>query len=629
MSIFDQFDENLPGDRSSRIIKDQFKSYEDLGDKEEIFDKPFFSLTGFNILIFLVFSILIFKLINLQIQQGAFNRVLAEGNRLRSREIMAPRGLIYDQKLKPLVRNDASFSLVIYPQELPKGTSEKQEFYNNLSQITQISPQEIETTIKQKGGNRADPINLRENIDRDSALLLEVKLVNLPGVYILKKPIRYYSGIEGLSQTLGYTGKITEKEFKESPGYRLNAEIGKEGLEKIYEQVLKGKPGISQIEVDARGRAQRLVANVSPEPGNNLVLALNGDLQVAIADTLKDQLKRTNAKAGAAVAINPNTGGILALASFPGYDNNEFAKGIGSDQYQELLNNSNKPMFNRVVSGNYPSGSTIKPMVAAAALQEGIITGNTTITDYGEIRVGNWVFPDWKTHGTVDVRKAIAESCNVFFYAIGGGWEKIKGLGVVKLKNYLEKFGLGSVLGVDLPNEAKGLVPDNKWKEKTKKEAWYLGDTYHMSIGQGDIIATPLQIASAIGVIANNGELLKPYLVEKVTDKDGNLIEQTSKKVIRSGFINPSNLKIVREGMRQTVTDGSATSTLGSLNVQAAAKTGTAQYGNEGKLHGWMVAFAPYENPQMVIVVIVEGGGEGYATAGPVIKEAFKNYFGE
>lgn len=626
MSVFDQFSENnLPGDRSKRKVPIEVDGWQ-FEPINEILASPVKHFYIFRFFILLVFGALVFQLFALQISQGSFNRLLAEGNRIRSREITAPRGIIYDRKEIALVSNDGSFALEIYPQDLPKTANERDDFYNRLSSISQINALEIKSRVEEKGILKSVPIVLKENIDRDAAMLLETKIVQFPGTAIVKKPIRNYKEVPGLAQVIGYVSKMTENDAKNYPQYRLNDEIGKEGLEKNYESYLKGRNGVNQIEVDSRGRSQRLLANTPAQPGNNLVLSLDFGLEETISKSLAAQLQGYNSKAGAAVAINPQNGQVLAIVSLPSYNNNIFSRGVTSSEYQELINDSSKPMFNRAVSGSYPSGSTIKPMVAAAGLEEGVIKENTTINDPGEIRIGSYVFPDWKNHGLVDVKKAIAESCNIFFYAIGGGWDKIQGIGSEKLKFYLEKFGLGSVTGIDLPGEVSGLIPSPEWRKKNQKQSWYLGDTYHMSIGQGDVLATPLQMAVSTATIANNGQLYKPYLVDKITDLDGKIIKQNQKQLVRSNFINSQNLQIVREGMRQAVTSGSA-QLLKDLEIESAAKTGTAQFGNENKTHAWMIAFAPYNNPEIAIAVIVEGGGEGYAAAGPVIKSAFSYYF--
>ena len=627
MSIFDQFD-NLSKDLRKRKVQLDASEYEYSQSTEELDEKPKKSFWVFYSMVLGVFVILVTQLLNLQISQGSFNRYLAEGNRIRERKIPAPRGIIYDKKGIALLGNDASFSLEVYPLDIPKSQKENQDFYENLSQIIQIPADEIKNVIKEKSGARADPVVLKENIDRDTALMLEVKTNNLPGVVIGKNPIRNYQNIPGLSQILGYVGKVTDAELKDNPQLSMNQVIGKDGLEKSYQDFLKGEDGINQIEVDSHGRAQRILSNLPPQPGHSLVLTIDSELEDFMTKTLEQELLSADSKAGAAVAIDPKTGGILGMVSLPTYDNNIFAKGMSQEEYQKLLNDETKPMFNRAISGTYPSGSTIKPLVASAGLQEGVITENTTINDPGEIKVGSWSYPDWKAHGLVDVRKALAVSCNVFFYSVGGGWDKIKGLGVEKLKDYLAKFGFGKALGVDLPGEASGLVPSPEWKEKAKKESWYLGDTYHMAIGQGDVLVTPLQMIDAVAAIANGGELLKPYVVQKINDKEGKTIQETQKEIIRAKFIDDANLQVVREGMRNAVTAsyGSARA-LNDLPVASAAKTGTAQFGSEGKTHAWMVTFAPYNDPQIAIAVIVEGGGEGYATAGPVAEQILNWYF--
>lgn len=632
MSIFDAFDKNLPGDRSVRKVVLDAEMYSEYGQfsKEEVLARQPQSFWFFYATILLIFLGLIAQLLNLQITHGSFNLLLAEGNRVRDRESLAPRGIIYDQKGEALVTNDVAFVLQLFPVDLPRNLAEREEFFKNLNEITQIPVSELKNKVKEKGLS-AEPIILKENIDRDTALLLETKIINFPGVVLAKKPIRRYVEIDGLAPVVGYIGKITEGEFKvnRDAALRMNHDIGKAGLEKVYQDELKGKNGTNKIEVDSQGRAQRILANVSSEPGNNLILGLDADLEAKMAESLSLIIQWSGVKAGAAVAINPQNGEILGLVSWPTYDNNLFDYG-SSDDYQKLVTDPDKPMFNRVIAGAYPSGSTIKPMVAAAGLQEGVITENTTIDDPGEIKVASWSYPDWKTHGLVDVRKALAVSCNVFFYAVGGGWDKIRGLGQAKLQYYLEKFGLGAKTGIDLPGEVGGLVPSPEWKEKTKNEMWYLGDTYHMAIGQGDVLATPLQMAVSTAAIANGGEVLQPHLVRKITDKDGKTIKEFSKVVVRSNFVDENNLSIVRSGMHNCVTqDYGSCKALNDLPVTVAAKTGTAQFGAEGKTHGWMVAYAPYDNPTIAMAVIVEGGGEGYAVAEPVVKDVFNWYFSQ
>jgi len=630
MSIFNLYDDQpLEGDKNHRKLKINVLEYEIFrkdAPGEEIFKRIPKNFWIPYLVCLLVLGLLLGQLLRLQISQGTFNRLLAEGNRIRSREMAAPRGLIYDARGEVLAKNKPSFDLTLYPLDLPQNRQEREDFFEKLAGVLEISAKDIEDKVNERGVSSYDPIILKENMDRETAMVLEVRTINIPGVVIAKRPIREYTDYQGLGQVLGFVGKMSGRDLEQNPGYKPFYEIGKEGLELSYEKYLRGTPGVLEVEIDSRGREQREVKETLPEPGNNLTLSLDAELEDILTKSLGAEVRSLGSPGGAAVAINPQTGEVLALASFPTYDNNLFTRLTSKEEYDALLANQNKPLFNRVVSGTYPSGSTIKPVIASAGLQEGVITANTTINDPGEIKVANYIYPDWKAHGLVDVRKAIAQSCNVFFYSVAGGWDKIKGLGIAKLDEYLTKFGFGSKTGIDLPGEAAGLVPDPAWKEKNKHEMWYLGDTYHLGIGQGDFLVTPLQMVTAYAAIANGGELLKPKLVTKITDKDGQEIFTAQKEIIRDNFVDKANIQIVREGMRQAVTSGSA-QLLNDLSVAVAAKTGTAQFGNEGKTHGWEAAFAPYNNPQIAIIVLVEGGGEGYASAGPIVHDVLNWYF--
>lgn len=419
MSIFNFFDDSyLPGDKSHRRLKNNVLEYENFQQEvegEEIFPEESKSLWIPYIFCFLVFGLLLGQLLRLQISQGAFNRLLAEGNRIRSREVAAPRGLIYDSKGVILAQNKASYDLALYPLDLPRNRSERDKYLENISGIIQVPYSDIQAKISQRGVSSYDPITLKENIDRDTAMLLQVKIINLQGVMIIKRPVREYATSQGLGQVLGFVGKMSDQDLKANPGYKPFYEIGKEGLESSYERYLKGIPGLSDVEIDSKGREQRQIKETSPEPGNNLILSLDSRLEDVLTKDLGASVRSFGSSGGAAVAINPQTGEILALSSFPTYDNNLFTRLTNKEEYDVLLADPKKPLFNRPVSGTYPSGSTIKPMIAAAGLQEGVITANTTINAPGEIKVGNYVYPDWKAHGFTDVRKAIAESVNIFF----------------------------------------------------------------------------------------------------------------------------------------------------------------------------------------------------------------------
>jgi len=356
-----------------------------------------------------------------------------------------------------------------------------------------------------------------------------------------------------------------------------------------------------------------------------LVLNIDSGLQKKIFDALSGTLEAEKIKKGAAVAIDPRDGGVLALVSLPGFDNNLFAGGISSDNYQKLIKDPSKPLFNRAISGKYPPGSTIKPLIAIAALSEGVIDSHTQIESRGGISVGSYFFGDWKAHGFTDVRKAIAVSSDVFFYTVGGGYGNIEGLGMSKMKKYENLFGMGEFSGIDISEEMKGLIPDEKWKEEIIGERWYVGDSYHAAIGQGFITATPLQIANYVAAIANGGTLYQPRIVSQIKKDDGQTVNNPA-KIIRENLAPSKIIKIVQEGMRMVVTDGTAT-TLNNLPVPVAGKTGTAQFGTEDKTHGWFISYAPYENPEIALVILVEGQTENEYNAVPITKEIYEWYF--
>ncbi|MCU0680300.1 MAG: penicillin-binding protein 2 [Planctomycetes bacterium] len=478
------------------------------------------------------------------------------------------------------------------------------------------------------------PLFLIDHLDYQTALSLSINLDELPGVFLTTKSQREYLNndadgtVLSLSHIFGYVGKINEKELKDlGTDYSFLDYVGKVGLERYWEKDLRGKKGERKIEMDALGKERKIVSETLPEDGHNLTLSLDFSLQKKIEEIVKNNLTALNLKKASVIVLDPRNGEVLALLSWPAYNNNIFARGIKFEEYQELLNNPDKPLFNRVVSGNFPSGSTLKPVIAAAALQENIITAATTFLSSGGIKIDKWNFPDWKAggHGLTDVKKALAESVNTFFYFIGGGYQDFTGLGLEKMIKYVELFGLGEKTGLDLSGEVEGFVPTRSWKEEVKKEKWYIGDTYHFAIGQGDILTTPLQIANFTAAIANGGYLLKPHLVKEVSA--GDKILQTIKgQVIRKNFVSAKNLEIVRAGMRQAVTDGSARR-LNGLSVAVAGKTGTAQWSSKANPQAWFTGFAPYNNPEIVITVLVEEGGEGSVAAVPIAQEIFQYYF--
>ena len=455
-------------------------------------------------------------------------------------------------------------------------------------------------------------------------IILE-KRKNLPGILLENTAIRNYENGLIFSHLIGYEGKITKEELEKNPEYLMTDYIGKTGIEKQYEKELKGIYGLFQVEVDSLGDIKKNLGVVNPQPGNDLILNIDEGLQKKIYDSLINILEKTGTKTAAAVAINPQNGKILSLVSLPSYDNNLFAKGISVAEYQAVIEDKNLPLFNRVVAGEYSPGSVLKPAVAVAALAEGIITPETSVECNGAIAVGSFQFRDWKAHGTTDLKKAIAESCDVYFYHLGGGYGSISGLGMNKMKKYENFFGLGDFSGIDLPGEMKGLIPDEDWKMEKIGERWYTGDSYHASIGQGFITATPLQLANYTAAIANGGTLFSPKIVGSIRKANGEE-KFIVPEVLRKDIATDGIMQTVREGMRQTITEGTGR-LLNNLPFSSAGKTGTAQFGSENKTHAWFISFAPFENPEIAMVVLVEGGGEGSSYSVPVTEEVLRWYF--
>ncbi len=593
----------------------------------------------FYIFILLNLLILLGKSFYLQILKGDYYQLLANKNRLKVTYLKTNRGLIYDRNGKLLVKNIPKFIITIIPSELPNIQSKRDNILKTLNDYIDIDINEVKRQLQNIKPNSLyyyRPILIKDNIDYEKAIQLKILISKLPGIYVQTDIKRKYLNENNLSLShiLGYIGKIGKKELDQDKEkyYLLTDYVGKSGLEKVYEKDLRGKHGVLKIEVDAYGQEKKVLEKQEKLLGNNLVLSIDYKIQSKLEEIIKEHLKKLNKTRASAVVLNPNNGEILALVSLPAYNNNDFSFGIDKKVYLNLIKNKDQPLFNRAISGEYPPGSTFKMIVASAALQEKIITEYTKFLSTGGIRIGKWFFPDWKIggHGWVDVKKAIAQSVNTFFYIVGGGYKQFKGLGLNKIVYYAKKFGLGKRLNIDLLNESNGFIPTKEWKLKIKKEPWYIGDTYHLSIGQGYILVTPLQVAAFTSVIANNGILYQPHLVKQIINPNNNKIFTIKPKVLESNFIDIKNLKIVKQGLRQTVTNGSAWK-LKNLPIKIAGKTGTAQWSKNKDPHAWFTSFAPYENPQIVLTILVEEGGEGSLVSVPIAKDFYefwyKNYY--
>jgi penicillin-binding protein 2 len=565
----------------------------------------------------LIIGILVFRCFSFQVLDYKDYKEKAERNKFLSSEIDAQRGVIYDRNFKQLVINTQGFDLVCNISKLPKDELLREGQIREVARILDESFDDLEKNIKEM--EKAGEINfsLARDLDEDKVIVLKTKEEDLTGFEIVKKKSREYLDGYNFSSVLGYTS-----------GDNSN---GESGIEKQYDDVLKEIPGEINREKDVYGNLVKEEIIKSAESGNNLVLNIDYGLQEKAAEFLAEAVDGYNAKGGAVVAVNPKTGEVLSLVSYPSFDNNLFSKDLTKKEFNDLLKNPKVSFYNRATSGEYPTGSTLKPMIAVAALEQGVITEDKEIYCEGGIELNDGTFKkDWATHGWTNLKKAIAESCDTFFYMIGGGYKNFNGLGIAKIEKYLEKFGFGSKTGIDLPEESIGLVPSADWKEDTTGISWYPGDTYNISIGQGYFKATPLQLTMAISSIANGGKLMKPQIVKSVLDNNNQTVKTYEPEVVSENFVSLSAINSVKEGMRETVLSGAGTArSLQYLPVSSAAKTGTAQTGKNEIYHNWITVFAPYDNPEIVLTVIVENVPQNTGLANLVARETLGYYFGE
>lgn len=613
------------------------KKEEEMGLSEKRLEVPLSEkiIQGFYIFFLIILFIFFAKTFQFQIIEGENFSLLAKENKTRIIKIPAKRGVVYDKSGSILVKNLPSFDLVCDKRDLPQDPSERLNILREISVVIERDLARLEKKVVESIFNE---VLLSQNLQHKTLILLETKIENLQGCKIEENTVRNYVSATTFSHVLGYMGKVNQEELEILEDYSITDYIGKVGIEKSYEETLRGNPGKIQIEKDTLGRIKSEEKIAEPQPGKSLVLYLDANLQKKIEEQLQLSLQRVGAKKGTAVAMDPKTGGILALVSIPGFDNNLFSQGISRENLQEILDDPLEPLFNRAVSGEYPTGSTIKPLIASAALQENIIDPDQSIYTEGKIEVPHeynpeiiYTFLDWKNHGWVDLREAIAVSCNVCFYIYGGGYKELNGLGAQRIKKYLSLFGWGEKTGIDLPQEKEGFLPDPSWKKDVLNESWFIGNTYHLSIGQGYLRITPLQVATAFSAIANNGKLLKPKVVHQIVDTSTNsiqIVETIEPEIIRENFIDNENLKIVREGMREAVTYGSSV-ILNTLPVKAASKTGTAETGKEGYFHNWVTVFAPYDDPEIVLTIVIENVRETQVAALPVAKQVLEWYFSQ
>jgi len=612
----------------------------ELGVSERKFEVPLSAgvLRLTYLLFIILISVLFYRTFQLQVVRGQEFFNLAEKNKYIIHQIKATRGIIYDQNMEQLVSNQPVFNLLCYKNNLPEDESKKADVFKEVADILQINLQVLKEKIN---GSQDSQLSIADNLSHQQLLILETEINDLPGFKIEENYIRQYKDGNIFAHLLGYLSKIKSSELKKDPEtYSINDYVGRDGLEYYYEDYLRKNPGELRIERDALGNIISEETIQLPQSGQNLVLWTDAGLQRKIENSLSAKMQEVGSKKAIGLALDPNTGGVLALVSLPSFDNNVFSSG-DEKAISKLLADKNDPLFDQAIAGiGYPTGSVIKPLIASAGLEEGIITPNKTINCTGEISIDNvyydpddpnsgperWVYHDLHVHGIVDLKKAIAESCNVYFYRLGGGYEDQKGLGPIVIEEYLRRFGWGEPTNIDLPGEGTGTLP-------VIDKNWTLGNTYHLSIGQGPFAVTPLQVASAFVSIANGGTLYQPQVVHKIIDTnlDGSVkvLEEFNPKIVSQGFIQPDNLTIIKEAMRQAVTNGSATGYLDNLPIEVAAKTGTSQTARDNYFHNWIVSFAPYENPKIVLLLLILDVKDIRAAVLPVAQDVLGWYFNQ
>lgn len=576
-------------------------------------DKDIFSgrLKAVGVIIILVIGVLIARMGYLQVYDGEYYANLADGNRIRLIPSVAPRGTMYDRNGKIVVTNHPGFTVSLLPLTEPIS----EDVINRLSALLKVPTEDIHNKIAAHVG--FSPIRIKTDVGPELTTIIAEQKDLYPGVVVEVLPIRDYIYKTQGAHAYGYVSEISDAELekKKDEGYKSGDIIGKFGLEKIYDKYLRGTNGGEQVEVDVTGKPMQVLGKKNPIPGNDLYLTIDADIQAAAEQAIDTQLAQIGAHAAAAVALNPQTGEILAIVSRPAFDPNLFVNGISEKDWATINNNPYYPMDNKAITGEYPPGSTFKIITGTAALSEAKVTPEEQIFDSGR----HWIIPKTNAAGEalgwINFEEAMAHSDNVYFYEMGNR------LGIDQIERYARMFGMGKLTGIDLPYEAEGLVACRAYKERVFEEDWYLAETFDAAIGQGFNLVTPLQAASIMGEIAADGKRFKPHLVNKIVDVNGNVVREFAPELLSQLDVEDRFIRLVQSGLHQVTKYGTAASVFGSsYPVEIAGKTGTAE-NPHGRDHGWFVAYGPFANPTIVVAVIVEQGGYGSQSAVPIGKK--------
>jgi len=674
------------------------------------------------LIIIVILLVFIGRLFSLQIIQGEAYREIADENRFDEVSLPAQRGVIYDRNDFQLVRNIPEYRIMVTPALLPDSNAEQELIYKRISDLTGVPLDQegppaapcvpgrgVLQLVEEGRTNRPfDAWPIACDVDETVARVLREEQIDLPGLSVIAVPVRDYTTGELTAATIGYLGPIPAglADYYEEQGFlKERDKIGYAGIEVgflgMYQEILGGQNGLKLVERDVAGQYLRDVGTFTqPIPGNNMRLTIDTRLQAAAETALRNRMDFINRYSGeertplgVVIAMNPQTGEILAMVSLPTYENNRFARFIPQDYYQQLEDDTRgSPLTNHAIASEFPPGSTFKMVTAIGALNEEVITPNRTLFDPGKITIENKYFPQdpgkakdfvcWKTegHGDVDFVHGIAWSCNVYFYKIGGGYPgeiEDGGLGVTGINTYAPALGYGAPLGIDLPGEEDGLIPDEDWKRINLGENWSTGDTYNTVVGQGFVAATPLQVLTSIATLANGGRVMWPHIVDEILDGEGNIIQsyepcvlwdigdgvltpleeigancptmppelrelvQNSRSESPDVLVDPAVIEFAQTGMLMVVTDpdGTAYGRADLDTISSAGKTGTGEFCDkvvyqqglckpgEWPTHSWYVAYAPFENPEIAVIAFVYYGGEGAVTSGPIVRQVLEAYF--
>ncbi len=583
----------------------------------------------------LLFAVLVFRIWFLQIIAGEDYVAMADNNRVRHIREEAPRGIIYDRNRKPLVENRAGLAVTVFPPALEDPRSE----LTQLAQAIGTPLEQIERQLELHQEDTYRSVVVKKDITPEQkSYLIERIPLYFPGVDIKKFPLRDYPQGSTAAHLLGHVGEIDQDELQQPryADYSLGDEIGKDGVEYQFDRYLRGTDGSKDVEVDADGRPKSELRNIQSQPGNNVVLTIDSDLQKATEEALAAGIDLAHdsgylaANGAAAVVMSPEDGQIYAMASYPTFDPRLWVGGMSDADYQMLnAEGANDPLLNRAIAGQYPAASTFKVITAIAGLQEGIITQLNDFTCTGVWDVLSQPFKCWGVHGDVDLHKAIVMSCDIYFYNVGYRFYKADSLGI---QRWAEMFGFGRETGVDLPGEAVGRVPDPAWKQSFGQteidRMWMPGDSVNLSIGQGDILVTPLQLATAYAAIANGGRVVTPHVGLRVEDQvTGVELADLEPEEFTQLDVSLENIEAVQSGLRDATAPGTTVGdTFVGFTPQVAGKTGTAQVAGKTD-YAWYVAYAPADDPQVVVAVLVEQGGGGGKVAAPTVKRILESYF--